>query len=72
MSKALWKQYRDDCISTLRTIAEFMEEQKYDYDQKDLDRLLRKVKEHHEIYLDKKYQRKPDKPSKNNPIDFYS
>ena len=71
MGKALWKQYRDDCISTLRTIAEFIEEQKYDYDQTDLETLLKKVKENHEIYLDKKYQRKPEKPKKSNPIDFW-
>jgi len=72
MSKAQWKYYRDDCISTLRAIADFLEDQKYDYDQRDLERLLTKVVENHEVYLDKKYMKSKKIQNNNKAIDFYS
>jgi|DEB0MinimDraft_4_1074332.scaffolds.fasta_scaffold143200_2 hypothetical protein len=50
--KAQWKYYKDDVVSTLRTIANFVDNGKYDYDQVDLDRLLDQVKYNHAHYIE--------------------
>lgn len=49
--KAQWKYYKKDVVSTLRTIANFVDNGKYDYDQVDLDRLLDQVKYNHAHYI---------------------
>ena len=65
-NKAQWKYYRDGVVSSLRTIAKYIEEGKYDYHQRDLDRLLDDIKYNHAHYIelrDKKNQ-KPDNKTK--------
>tara|TARA_R100000734_G_C3317888_1_gene111426 strand:- start:2330 stop:2557 length:228 start_codon:yes stop_codon:yes gene_type:complete len=49
--KAQWKYYKDDVVNTLRTIANFVDNGKYDYDQVDLDRLLDQAKYNHAHYI---------------------
>lgn len=65
-NKAQWKYYRDGVVSSLRTIAKYIEEGNHDYRQQDLDRLLDDVKYNHAHYIqlrDKKNQ-KPNNRTK--------
>ena len=69
-SKAQWKYYRDDVVGTLRTIANYIENGKYDYDQQDLDRLLDQVKYNHAHYIELRDGKKKKKFNRANPIQF--
>ncbi len=69
-SKAQWKYYRDDVVSTLRTIANFIENGKYDYHQQDLDRLLDQAKYNHAHYIKLRDGKDERKANRRNAIEF--
>tara|TARA_R110002012_G_scaffold230458_3_gene403183 strand:- start:411 stop:644 length:234 start_codon:yes stop_codon:yes gene_type:complete len=69
-SKAQWKYYRDDVVGTLRTISNYVENGKYDYDQQDLDRLLDQVKYNYAHYIELRDGKEQKEINRANPIQF--
>lgn len=69
-SKAQWKYYRDDVVRTLKTISNYIENGKYDYDQQDLDRLLDQVKYNHAHYIELRDGREKKETNRANAIEF--
>jgi|TARA_B100001939_G_C16803240_1_gene556599 hypothetical protein len=69
-NKAQWKYYRDNVVSTLKTIAKYVEQGKYDYEQQDLDDLLDRAKHDYAHYLELRDGEKEKTISKANAIEL--
>ena len=51
-NKAQWKYYKESVVKSLRNIADYVEDGKHDYHQRDLDRLLDDIKYNHAHYIE--------------------